>query len=100
MAESRWSWVQNNVKVPSGPFMLKMEEEIKIEKHLYVPEHIKLSEEQIEELLKHYNISKKQLPRMLKEDPAIAKLDVKKGDVIKIVRRNNDNETYFYRVVI
>ena len=100
MAESRWSWVQNNVKVPSGPFMLKMEEEIKIEKHLYVPEHIKLNEEKVEELLKNYNISKKQLPRMLKEDPAIAKLDVKKGDVIKIIRRNNDNETYFYRVVI
>lgn len=77
-----------------------MEEEIKIEKHVYVPEHVKLSEEEAEALLKHHNISRKQLPRILKEDPAIVKLEVKKGDIIKIIRRYNSSETLFYRVVI
>ncbi|MEK6835978.1 MAG: DNA-directed RNA polymerase subunit RpoH/Rpb5 C-terminal domain-containing protein [Nanoarchaeota archaeon] len=77
-----------------------MEEEIKVEKHVYVPEHVKLTEEDSEELLKHYNVARKQLPRILREDPALTKLDVKKGDIIKIIRRNNMHETYFYRVVI
>jgi len=78
-----------------------MEQEIKIEKHEYVPEHIKLSEEESEELLKKINISKKQLPRILKEDPSIAKFDVKKGDIIKIIRKSPTiGKSEFYRVVI
>ena len=78
-----------------------MEQEIKIDKHLYVPKHVKLSEEDTEELLKKLNITKKQLPRILKEDPAIANLDVKKGDIIKITRNSpTTGEADFYRVII
>ena len=78
-----------------------MPEEIDITKHEFVPKHIKLSEEEAEGILKKFNISKKQLPRILKEDPAISKLDVKKGDVIKIIRKSpTTQESEFYRVVI
>ena len=78
-----------------------MEQEIKIERHLYVPKHIKLNEEETEDLLKKLNITKKQLPRILKEDPAISNLDIKKGDVIKIIRKSETiGEADFYRVVI
>jgi DNA-directed RNA polymerase subunit H (RpoH/RPB5) len=78
-----------------------MPEEIDITKHEFVPKHIKLSEEEAEGILKKFNISKKQLPRILKEDPAISKLDAKKGDVIKIIRKSpTTQESEFYRVVI
>jgi len=76
-----------------------MPEEIDITKHEFVPRHIKLTEEQTEEVLKKFNISK--LPRVLKEDPALSKLDVKKGDVVKITRKSpTTGESEFYRVVI
>jgi len=78
-----------------------MPEEIDITKHEFVPKHTKLREEEAEEVLKKFNISKKQLPRILKEDSAISKLDVKKGDVIKIIRKSpTTGESEFYRVVI
>jgi len=78
-----------------------MEQEIKIEKHEFVPEHIKLKDEEAEEFLKKLNLSKKQLPRILKDDPAISKFDVKKGDIIKIIRKSQTTgEAEFYRIVI
>lgn len=78
-----------------------MEQEIEITKHEFVPQHIKLSEEESLEVLKKFNISKKQLPRILKEDPVLSKLDVKRGDIIKIIRKSpTADEALFYRVVI
>jgi DNA-directed RNA polymerase subunit H (RpoH/RPB5) len=66
-----------------------------------VPSHIKLSDEEAELVLKKFNIAKKQLPRILKEDIAIKNLDVKKGDIIKINRKSpTTGEAEFYRVVI
>ncbi len=77
------------------------EETIDITKHEFVPKHTKLSEEETEEFLKKFNISRKQLPRILKEDPALMKLDVKKGDVIKIMRKSpTTGEAEFYRGVV
>ncbi|MEK6940673.1 MAG: DNA-directed RNA polymerase subunit H [Nanoarchaeota archaeon] len=74
---------------------------VDITKHAYVPEHLKLSPEKIEELLKMYNISKKQLPRINSKDAAIQHLDAKKGDVIEILRKSVTNkEAKFYRVVV
>lgn len=78
-----------------------MPEEIDITKHEFVPKHTKLSEDEAQEMLKKFNISRKQLPRILKEDSAIQKLDVKKGDVIRIIRKSpTTGEAEFYRVVI
>lgn len=78
-----------------------MEQEIKIERHVYMPKHIKMSEEEAEEILKKLNITKKQLPRILKEDPAISNMEIKKGDIIKIIRNSPTiGESEYYRVVI
>lgn len=69
--------------------------------HILIPKHTKLSKEASEEVLKKYNISKKQLPKIFKKDPAISNLDVEKGDIIEI---NRDSPTcgksIFYRVVV
>ncbi|MBL7147728.1 MAG: DNA-directed RNA polymerase subunit H [Nanoarchaeota archaeon] len=70
-------------------------------KHALIPKHSKLNKEDSEKLLKEYNISKKQLPKILSKDPAIAHLDIKKGDIIKIERDSPVSvKSIFYRVVI
>ncbi|MFH1211057.1 MAG: DNA-directed RNA polymerase subunit H [archaeon] len=73
---------------------------IDISKHTFVPKHIKLSEEEAQEVLTTYNISIKQLPSINKSDPSIRELTAKPGDVIKIVRHSETAGEYtFYRAV-
>ena len=68
---------------------------------MLIPKHAKLSEKEKAELLEKYNITLKELPKILKDDPAIAHLDVKNGDVVKITRRSpTAGEAIFYRGVI
>jgi DNA-directed RNA polymerase subunit H (RpoH/RPB5) len=72
----------------------------KIEDHILVPKHIKLNEEEAKKILDFYNISIKQLPRISSKDSVIRNLNVKTGDVIKIIRESNRaGTTIFYRVV-
>jgi len=74
---------------------------IDLSKHEYVPKHIKLSEAEAGKLLLSYNISKKQLPKIFKNDPIIKELDLKPGDVIKIIRKSATcGDTIYYRVVV
>ena len=76
-------------------------EEINIQKHILVSEHIKLSDAEKKELLEKYNISISQLPKILKNDAAVKTLDVKVGDVIKIKRASPTAGKFdFYRLVI
>ncbi len=71
-----------------------------LNKHVYVPKHSKLSSEAVEQLLKKYNIAKKQLPLISKNDAAIKTLDAKPGDVIEISRESTTSGTaLFYRIV-
>jgi len=68
--------------------------------HSFVPKHIKLSEEEKEEVLEKFNISENQLPKIIKSDPAIQKFNPKAGDVIKILRKSPTiGETVYYRLV-
>ncbi|HLC62946.1 MAG TPA: DNA-directed RNA polymerase subunit H [Candidatus Nanoarchaeia archaeon] len=77
------------------------EKKIDITKHIFVPKHYKLSDEEKNEFLESNNVSKAQLPKIDKEDPAIKHLDVKKGDVIKITRKSpTTGESLFYRIVV
>ncbi len=69
--------------------------------HILVPAHKKLSEKEKEELLKKYNITLKDLPKILAKDPALAELDVKEGDVVKILRKSRTaGESSYYRGVV
>jgi len=78
-----------------------MKKKFKTDKHILIPKHSKLSDSQKEKLLEKYNISIKELPRILKTDSAIISLDVKPGDVIKITRKSSTaGEAIFYRVVV
>jgi len=69
--------------------------------HSLVPKHIKISDKEIEGILKKYNISKRQLPRISKKDPAIKEMKLKAGDIVKIKRKSpTSKDSYFYRVVV
>ncbi|MEM3405869.1 MAG: DNA-directed RNA polymerase subunit RpoH/Rpb5 C-terminal domain-containing protein [Candidatus Pacearchaeota archaeon] len=67
--------------------------------HILQPKHTKMSKKEVEELLKKYNISLSQLPKIKKEDPALPE-NCEVGDVIKIERKSGDKNTIYYRVVI
>ena len=69
--------------------------------HELVPEHTKLSDKEAKDLMKTYNVSLRELPKILISDPAIKHLNVKEGDVIKIKRTSRTaGEIYFYRGVV
>jgi len=73
---------------------------IDVTKHVLIPKHAKLGEKEKKELLETYNITLKELPKIMKDDPAIAHLDVKPGDIIKIIRDSpTAGKSVFYRVV-
>lgn len=74
---------------------------IDISKHALVPKHTKLSEKEKEEVLKKYNAAFEDFPRILKKDSALQGLNVKYGDLIKIVRKSpTAGQTVFYRAVV
>jgi DNA-directed RNA polymerase subunit H len=74
---------------------------IDISKHELVPKHEVLSEEEVEEVLKRFNITKGQMPKILASDPMVKKIKAKPGDVIKITRKSKTAGTsIYYRVVV
>ncbi len=69
--------------------------------HELVPKHTKLNDSEKNKILEKYNISANALPRVSKDDPAIEKLGIKPGDVIKIERKSQTaGVSTYYRVVV
>ena len=69
--------------------------------HILIPKHKKLSDAEAEKILKKFNVSKKQLPRINSNDPAILEMNPEKGDLIEIIRDSpTTGKSYFYRIVI
>ncbi len=70
-------------------------------KHNLVPRHEVLQDEELEILLRAYNITKGQLPKILVNDPVIKKIKAKVGDVVKITRESRTaGKSVVYRVVV
>ncbi|MBU1199753.1 MAG: DNA-directed RNA polymerase subunit H [Nanoarchaeota archaeon] len=70
-------------------------------KHELIPEHIKLSDNDVKDLFKKYNITLKELPKIFITDPAIVHMSVKEGDVIQVKRESlTAGEISYYRGVI
>jgi DNA-directed RNA polymerase subunit H len=75
--------------------------EIDITKHYLVPKLVILSEEEKKELLEKYKVSLSDLPKIKISDPALKNLNVKPGDVVKIIRNNPwIGEEIYYRVIV
>jgi len=76
-------------------------QKVSIAKHVLTPHHSKLSDKDKKDLLERYNISFTQIPKILSVDAALTGLDVKQGDIIKIVRKSpTAGEAVFYRGVV
>ncbi len=69
--------------------------------HVLVPKHEILDSKAVKEVLDKYNISVDDLPRILKDDPAIKVFGVKAGNVVKISRKSaTSGVSVYYRVVV
>ncbi|WOF15813.1 DNA-directed RNA polymerase subunit H [Methanoplanus sp. FWC-SCC4] len=55
-------------------------------KHVMVPDHQIMSQEEIQDLLTFYQITRDQLPKIYHDDPAVKEVGAKINDVIRIVR--------------
>lgn len=74
---------------------------VNITHHELVPKHIKLSEEEKKELLKRYRLKESQLPRIQRMDPVALYLGLKRGEVVKIIRKSETSGRYAsYRICL
>jgi DNA-directed RNA polymerase subunit H len=79
----------------------KPSEKLDVSNHILVPKHEKCSETEKKALLKKYNITIADLPKISVNDAAIVDMDLSPGDVVKITRESaTAGEAVFYRVVI
>ena len=66
-----------------------------------VPKHEVLSLEGAEQVLKKYNVTYMELPKILQKDSSIVHLKAATGDIIRITRKNPiTGVSFYYRVVI
>ena len=69
--------------------------------HFLVPKHELVSKEQAAELLKKYNLTLDQLPKMGMEDAAIIDFKPERDDIVKITRDSpTAGRTIYYRRVV
>jgi DNA-directed RNA polymerase subunit H (RpoH/RPB5) len=70
--------------------------------HSLVPEHIKLNENEVSEVMKKYNISnKKEFPDISRFDPVARAICLRPGEVCKIIRSSKTSiTTNYYRICI
>ena len=77
------------------------EKEIDVLKHALVPEHTIMDDKEIAELLKKYNITIMQLPKIYTTDAVVKALDAKEGQVLKVIRKSQTAGTaVYYRLVV
>ena len=66
--------------------------------HILQPKHTKLKPEEVKHLLKKYNISFSQLPKIKSTDPTVPE-GCLRGEVLKIERKEEEKTVVFYRVI-
>ncbi|MEK6939978.1 MAG: DNA-directed RNA polymerase subunit H [Nanoarchaeota archaeon] len=69
--------------------------------HHLVYKHSKVADAEKENLLKKFDITPQDLPKIMQTDPAIKTLGVKTGDIIKIERESKTaGKSAYYREVV
>ncbi len=72
-----------------------------VDVHVYVPKHEIMSRDDAREVLERFNCQPTELPLIFVNDPAIVKLGVKPGDMIRITRDSKTaGEATYYRYVV
>ena len=69
--------------------------------HNYIPKHEIMTKKDSLDVLEKYHCKPTELPLILVSDPAIMRLGVKPGDMIKITRKSaTAGESLYYRYVV
>jgi len=69
--------------------------------HQLVPEHIILTEEEVQEVLTRYKITRGQLPKIKTSDGVVKQIEANPGDVLKIIRKSlTAGQAISYRLVM
>jgi len=69
--------------------------------HQLVPEHIILTEEEVQEVLTRYKITRGQLPKIKTSDVVVKQIEANPGDVLKIIRKSlTAGQAISYRLVM
>ena len=78
-----------------------MTKKFNVLEHELVPDHILLTEEETQELLTKYGITRGQLPKIKSSDVVVKQINAKPGDVLKIIRKSlTAGKAVAYRLVI
>ena len=66
-----------------------MNAKLNVLKHVMVPDHSVMNDEEVTNLLSFYKITNEQLPKVYHDDPAVKTIGAKVGDVIRITRTSH-----------
>ena len=78
-----------------------MTKKFNVLEHELVPDHILMTEEETQELLNKYKITRGQLPKIKSSDVVVKQINAKPGDVLKIIRKSlTAGKAVAYRLVI
>ncbi len=68
--------------------------------HELVPAHEIMSENEVKKLMQEMGVQTYNLPKILVTDPQAVKLGAKTGQILKIHRKDGENEYPYYRYVV
>ncbi len=78
-----------------------MTKKFNVLEHDLVPDHILLNEDEAQELLNKYGITRGQLPKIKSSDVVVKQVGANPGDVLKIIRKSlTAGRAVSYRLVI
>jgi len=85
-----------NTEVFTEPFLM-----INLVDHIDSPKYEVISDKEIEELQQSYMLQKKEIPKILTSDPVVSYFNLKRGQVIRIIRSSEQSGfAVAYRIVI
>ena len=77
-----------------------MEKEYSVLKHVLVPKHTILNEDEKKQVFEKFKINSNNLPKISTTDPVVKEIGAKEGDVLKIDRKSPvSGSTTYYRIV-